>query len=325
MFGNLLSIRLLLSVLVFSAFLSTSSQISAAEETQAQPASSTDIPQTITPKFNVELEALEKMNDANESYWLDIGEQKTLVLKYWARGKVSRGHLILLHAQGEHADHPRIMKPLARQFSEQGWHVYLPNLPVADYPNNKVLSDNEKSDISPESEANQQQDPAQNPASSNAQLEQAPKDSVPTTMQFFSDETAYQLLINQTIEQLISTIQPELNNLLVLANQNSGYWILDSLKTLPAISQVVLLEPQIPMDIDKNLESSFNGQNLPVFTFVENSEIPSDFIVAFDRQLWRSPFQRINRGTFSNQGIEMEDTRISKLISGWVSRQQKQK
>ena len=85
---------------------------------------------------------------------------------------------------------------------------------------------------------------------------------------------------------------------------------------------MVLIEPQLPKDKKDDLEEQFNGQSLPVFTFVEDEQSMSHFITAFDRQLWRSPFLRINRGQFSNQGIELEDNRIAKSISGWIQMQQ---
>ena len=56
-----------------------------------------------TPRFNIDPQLLAERNFANESFWLTVKEQQILVLKYWARGKVTRGNAIILHAQGEHA------------------------------------------------------------------------------------------------------------------------------------------------------------------------------------------------------------------------------
>ena len=313
---------------LFSIFVSFSCLSGEQNASEDSPQNS-NVAEEITPEFNVELEELIQVTRANESFWLDIGTQKTLVLKYWARGRVTRGNLILLHAQGEHADHPRVVHPLARQLSEQGWHVYIPNLAIEDYPRMMKVESEQLDIANSENDINQVQasnEPTNNPNDSNK--DDPDKENIetePTNLHFFGNEFEYQNFVNQTMSQLITNIQPKFSNLMVVANQNSGYWVLDSLKTNSEITQIVLIEPQIPLNITNDLENAFSDQNLPVFTFIENEPENSSFIRAFDRQLWRSSSQRINRGHFSNQGIPLENTQISKLITGWVMSLQKKK
>lgn len=270
------------------------------------------------PRFNINPQSLAERNFANESFWLTVKEQQILVLKYWARGKVTRGNAIILHAQGEHPDHPRVLASLSKQLSELGWHVFIPSLPDEDYP--PIVDTTEKTnDVT--TEAEQQTTQADSPPET---TEEAPqKETEPElSHNFFAVESDYQEFINEILDQLMQAIQPQLPKLVLVANQNSGYWSLATTKKSNALSHVVLIEPQLPKDKKDDLEEQFNGQSLPVFTFIEDEQSMSHFITAFDRQLWRSPFLRINRGQFSNQGIELEDNRIAKSISGWIQMQQ---
>lgn len=278
-----------------------------------------DLPTTIGLNFTIAPQTLIRSNSANENFWLDIGDQKILVLKYWARGKVSRGNAIILHAQGEHPDHPRIMANLSKQLSELGWHVYIPSLPNPDYPiNSDLLNEKTKApnEVSPQTE--------QTSATPENQQETAQTHTVKDQKHnFFANDSDYQDFISQILDQLMLAIQPKLTNLVLVTNQNSSYWSLPTTQKSNSLTHVVLIEPQIPNNKENDLENRFSEQSLPVFTFVEDEQSFSHFVNAFERQLWRSPFLRINRGQFSNQGIEMEDVRIAKLISGWIQAQQK--
>ncbi len=52
-----------------------------AESTESDPQTLQESEQPVIPRFSVNLERLEKESSANESFWLDINEHKTLVLK----------------------------------------------------------------------------------------------------------------------------------------------------------------------------------------------------------------------------------------------------
>ncbi len=71
--------------------------------------------------------------------------------------------------------------------------------------------------------------------------------------------------------------------------------------------------------IDNDLKTSFEGQFLPIHTFMQSDTKSTAFTRAFDKQLWRSNYQRFNRGLISNKKIEIEDIRIAKAISGWIN------
>ena len=309
-----------LAIVLYLASHSLKSNAAQSEQAkQSGGASSQEVASKKSLDFNINPQVLAKNNLANESFWLDINDEKILVLKYWARGKVSRGNAIVLHAQGEHADHPRITANLSKQLSQLGWHVYIPSLPNADYP----ISINQ-------SQQTLKQDAATPPTTASSETTQQNQQNSPpndaTSDQnnnFFADEPAYQEFVNQILDQLMQAIQPQLTNLVLVANQNSGYWSLATTKNSNLLTHVVLIEPQIPEYKQNDLEQRFGEQSLPVFTFIEDEQSFSEFITAFERQLWRSPHLRINRGQFSNQGIEIEDIRIAKSISGWIQSQQK--
>ncbi|TQV73751.1 DUF3530 family protein [Aliikangiella marina] len=325
--------RLLLNPVLF--FLCIGQQIDAAQTSDQTEPTATISQQanlSLEPKFSANLALMEKRNSANESFWLDINEHKTLVLKHWARGKVLRGDLILLHAQSENADHGRLVNPLAQHFSQRGWHVYVPNLPIEDYPkiqevalevSTSVTSNDQASQTDPnQTDSNQQ--PAVDNSNTQDNSDNANQSVLPPKNHYFDTEQSYQTFISQLLNNLTANIQPKSDNLLVVANQNSAFWILESAKTNSSFNQLALIHPQIPHNFDKNLDEYFSGQTLPVFAFFKDVETESEFINAFDRQLWRSRFQRINRGTFSDRGIEEENPQIAKLIIGWVTRIQKE-
>lgn len=311
-------------LLHFSAFIYAQETESETDNAQA----SETVEQVNQPKYSANLNALEQESSANESFWLDINEHKTLVLKHWARGKVLRGDLILLHAQSENADHSRLIKPLAKHFSHRGWHVYIPNLPIEDYPELKQVNLDMSANLASNDQATVENRNEQNATDETTPTEESNEtnEQIPSKPDyFFETEESYQQFITQLINNLSSNIQPKSENLLVIANQNSGFWVLESTKTNSNFDQLALLQPQLPLNIESNLENHFNGQTLPVFAFFEDIESESVYLDAFVRQLWRSPFQRINRGTFSNRGIEEENPQIAKLIIGWVTRIKKQK
>lgn len=236
-----------------------------------------------------------KNNKANESFWIDVANEKVLVLKYRARGRIFRGNAILLHAQGENADHPKVIRPLANQLSGLGWHVFIPNLPLENFPASvNPKKDTNKSELS-KIKANYS----------------------------FKDFNAYQQHINQTLKNLIPKVQPQSTQFFLLGNKSSAYWLLESAKNLPDIKQIVLFDPQTPNKVKIDLKNSFNGQFLPVYTFIKNNKTSQNFLNGFELQLWKSNFQRLNRNMINHNSIPIEDNRIAKSITGWIKTQEK--
>lgn len=242
-----------------------------------------------------DLQKISENNQADETIWLTVGNQKVLALKHWAKGKKFRGNAILLHAKEENPAHQRIIQPLAIQLSQLGWQVFIPSLPVEDFSNTINAHKNKITQSLP--------------------LNKSPA--------FFANPAAYQQHVQQTLSQLFSQIQPETGTLLLIANQNSAYWILDGLKNSTDIKQVVLLDPQVPEKVKTDVNKQISGQTLPIYAFICNEFKSQFFLEGFDRQLWRSKFLRINRSMLTNNSIVVENNLIAKTITGWIETQKK--
>jgi hypothetical protein len=282
-------------------------------ESEPEPTVEQDIAPVIT--WSVDLERLSKNNSGNEFFWMDINNEKILVIKYFAKGRKKRGNIIMMHAQGENPDHPRITQPLATQLSQLGWQVFVPTLPIEDYPVTPDI-------IAPAAEpdnSTQSNDAEQNATQTNTSETATTESDVPTKKaSFFADTSSYQEFINQCLLKLIEQVTPKSENLVLIGNKNSAYWILSSTKIQSDLRQVVLLDPELPKMVENDLTTSFQGQFLPIHSFMQNDTKFNAFSQAFEKQLWLSSFKRINQGLVTNRKIEIEDIRIAKAITGWV-------
>jgi hypothetical protein len=268
-----------------------------AEENQQQTSSNAknQTNNSATIHWPTDQESLSKNNDASESIWIDMENSKVLTLKYNAKGRKFHGNIIFLHAQGENASHPRLSKPFALQLSQLGWEVFVPNLPSEDF-----YESSKRSLITGSSRTTDSSYKA-----------------------YFKDLKAYQGYINNLVGKISGLIQKKNNNFVLIGNQNGAYWLLESSKSLSDIKQVVLLDPQKPITLKNDIKINFEEQFLPVYTFVENNNVSNEYINAFEKQQWRSTMQRLNRGLVSKSGIELEDNRVAKLITGWIISMQK--
>ncbi|TQV88796.1 DUF3530 family protein [Aliikangiella coralliicola] len=320
---------LLLTVILFSSQLLFQREIFSAENNieEKQPGNTGELNLTKL-SWPVNLDHLDKNNSSDESLWVDAKNEKVLVLKYRSKGRKQRGDIIILPAQGENADHPRVVRPLSVQLSQLGWNVLIPTLPLEDYP--EKLIPESPNEIDNQSDGTEDNNPTSESASSSAT--QPPADTtaenseptVPMVQKtFFPDAKSYQDFVSQLILEVIAQVEPTTNNLVMIGLQNSSYWMLNSAKNSRRITQVVLISPQQPKNINEPLVSDFEGQYLPLYTFIENSEGSSAFIDALDKKLWQSDIQRMNRNTFTHYKIALEDVRIAKIITGWVESQQK--
>ncbi len=264
---------------------------------------------TLKMPWPLDLQKLSKDNSADETIWLEIKEEKLLVLKYWARGNKKRGNIILLPAEGENADHLRLTKPLTEQLSQLGWQVFVPTFPNEDYPIENIKTAND-----------QTIDKTNNAANSEATTQQETSPTIDSTTQikhFFPSQDDYQLFINLALQNVISQLQPKSVTTIIIANQNMAYWMLQQNKQISPITQVVFLDPQLPKMIKSNLKSTFEEQTLPVYTFVKNEQKSKPFISAFENNYWTSIYHRFDSRLNDSSNLNIEDIQIAKKITGW--------
>lgn len=272
-------------------------------------------------------ERIEKDNNADTSFWIEIDDNQSLLLQYRKKNPKLRGNIIFLHAQGENATHSRITSPLAQQLSRLGWDVFIPNLPMEDFPSPTTQSNSETTNNSPiEQPDNQvtQSNAASNTStnSPNTNDEEASKEELPVPQKvFFNSPDDYQVFINKVINAVLQKIPSPSNQLVLIGNQHSAYWMLKSTQTIKQISQVVLINPQIPSNITPDLKSNFEQQSTPVFAFIPNNIQSSPFLDAFNQRYWRTKFFRLNRDIIETKQLHIEDTRLAKAITGWINSQ----
>jgi len=266
--------------------------------------------------FAVKNEVLALNNSADEPIWIDLNQEKHLILKYLPKGRKERGNVLLLHTDGENADHPRLIRPLAKQLSRLGWTLFIPNIAQADLPTleKKTNKDSTLTDNEPTATEETSND---TPQAKQKEI----KDSQSIKKRFINAQqyqTYFSALCKAIFEQTTIKQQPSL----IIANQNSAYWSLECLQ-LAASTPVVLLQPQLPTGVENDLESRFSNPTNPIFSFRSISRLKNAFSLAFEKRIWRSKQQRFNVGMLSNQKLEIEDNNVAKTISGWIDRQSK--
>ncbi len=303
-------------------------QINAAEKTTIEADNEKKIvEERQKPEFGTHLPTLQLTNSANKAYWLELNNDKTLILQHEAKGKLYRGSLLLFHAQGENADHPRIVRPLAKQFANLGWQVLIPNMPIEDFPDAKADMQATKAKSNPTEGAdnNQVTKTEDSKEKSSNKKEKPTVSSEPTKKShFYSSSDEYQQFVNHLVTQLIQNATPS-NNIVLVANQNAGYWILDGIKNANELTQIVLIDPQQPANLSKDLKSGFQNQSLPVYTFISIQDPSSSFMNMENQKLWKNQFKRQNNTLFLRNGIQNENIWMAKTITGWIKSQEKTK
>ncbi len=275
--------------------------------------------------FAVSNEQLSENNHADETLWLEVDEKKILVLKLRAKGTVQRGNLILLHALGENPTHNRLVSPLSQQFSQLGWQVYIPNIPLEKYPEKltEIAEVSTSSTLKTNSESKTNNQTA-NTTQNNQQEDKIvatenSQESAQKSPSFFSSEESYQNHFNQIIETLIQKIQPISNNLVIVANKESAFRILNITNSNSAITHVVLLHPQMHTFDELILEERIKLQKLPVFALFNEPIKRNPFYKSFEKKLWPSNQIRIFENLYAPNQIHLENDRYSKMITGWVT------
>jgi len=310
------------SILLLSLLASTLHNANAAESAESTTGDSASATENINsqdqPGWSVDLSVLAQSNEATESNWIEVNAIRSLVLVHRARGRISKGNIILLPEQSENANHPRVIRPLAQQFSLLGWQVIIPSLPIADYT--KAVSSEadqlSNSSINPS-------DPVELSGSSSSDKNEVAAGIRPKAKAFFENEQSYQQYINQLLLQITQDFPSQTSAFVLLGHRNSAYWVLQPSQNNSIFSQLVLLEPTLPQNVDTNLESLFSAQTLPVFAFFGKNSRDNPFIKAFGKNSWKSRYLRANYGLISSRRIQNEDNRIARSISGWVKSQSK--
>ncbi len=322
-------------LLILMFFIGYSSIVTSAETTPPNESTQAQAPEqtstTITPKLTwpVNQQDLSKQSQASEKLWVEVEGEPLLVLKYWAKGRKLRGDVLLIHAQGENADHPRLILPLAVQLSNLGWQVFVANLPLQDYPPKSTLSgaseETSQSNTATPSVNGSQGSPSVEPnQNASTQAQPIPTAAKPSQVQtYFKDAKTYQNYVTLALSQITLQVQPKGKNFILIGNQNGAYWILEATINNSAFTQVVLIQPEIPDSIDNEINGIFADQHLPVYSFITKTSDSDPFSRDFDQQLWKSNFMRVDRGQLSNSRLEMEDPSIAKKITGWIESQQK--
>jgi len=275
----------------------------------------------LSVKFSTSIELLSKNTKADDVLWIDVKSNKHLVLWHRGKGRKERGNVLLLHAQGENAEHIRLIQPLAKQLVHLGWNLFIPNIAQEDFPK-PVITNGEKENsdnltdtdgkTSPEEQANTSQQETNNKTQTDSKNE----------LFFFKNSQDYQdyfLLLYQAIFE-----QTEIAKLptIIIANQNAAYWSLKCLDN-KQLTPIVFLQPQLPDGVSNNLDDIFALQTNPLFSFHLATKNTNIFNTSFKKRLWRSKFQRFNTGMLSSSKLQEEDTVIAKTITGWVEKQRK--
>lgn len=268
-------------------------------------------------RFSVSIQQLRQNTTADEALWIEIANKKHLILKHSTKGRKQRGNVLLLHAQGENADHLRLIQPIAKQLAILGWNIFIPSIALEDFA--KPLSLTNKSELNELNQTNASTETV--PADASKQTEEIP---VEHRNQFaFKDSNDYQQyfvkLCKATIEQMTLSKLPTI----VIANQNSAYWAIQCLNSTQQLTHIIFLQPQLPQGITNNLGDIFALQTLPVFSFQSTFRDKDIFATTFKKRLWRSRYQRFNIGMLSSSKIHKENNNIARTITGWIERQTK--
>ena len=272
--------------------------------------------------FSASLDRLKQSNTADEVLWIDVGENKHLILKHRTNGRKERGNILLLHAQGENADHIRIIQPLSKQLSKLGWNIFIPSIAIEDFP----ISSFEKHEKKQEKEATNDTDNIPNSEQSDKSVQnvedKAATGSNPTNFSF-ENSKAYQDYFISLCQSIFKQTEVSKQPLIIIANQNAAYWSLECLNLVNRSTPTIFLQPELPQGVQDNLTELFAKQASPIFSFHIKASKKDAFSEAFKKRVWRSGFQRFNIGMLSSTKLQPENTLIARTITGWVDKQRK--
>jgi len=266
------------------------------------------------PPFSVNLNSLKNRATSEETQWFNVGDDKHLLLIHRAKARKERGHVLLLHAQSENADHLRLIQPLSKQLARLGWRVYIPNIAKEDFPPPKI---NQKSQT-----VNENIDGA--PNDDNSSTSPTPDQITASTKEyFFKSMEIYQEYYSTLCQSILEQTDIGEKPLILIANQNSAYWSIQCLNKFSAITPIIMLEPELPKNQPIELETLFAQQTSPLFSFSESYDKKNPFSNAFEKRIWKAKNQRFNVGMLSSSKMNIEDISVAKTITGWIEKQRK--
>ncbi len=305
------------------------------------PENKTDIKTTSNQSklvFSIPLGKLEQNNTTDEALWIDVDKNKHLILIRQTNGRKERGNILLLHAQGENADHLRLIQPLSKQLSRLGWNLFIPNIALESFPQhpavqNKALQkNNQQQQKNVENTANGLSDQELTNASAQNTEKNSTEDthfqnsnSLPIVSKnyYFENSQAYQNYFNSLCQAVFNQTEVTKQPFIVIANQNAAYWSLPCLNQQNQSMPTIFLQPQLPLDVEDNLAELLAKQKKPIFSFHIKSSSTDPFSNAFKKRVLHSKYQRFNIGMLGTTKLQTENTDIARTITGWIDKQWK--
>ncbi len=268
--------------------------------------------------FNVTNLRLSESTSSDEQIWLNINNHKHLLLKNLSNGRKERGNVLLLHAQGENADHFRLINPLSKQLTRLGWNVFIPNIAKEDYP---IHLNKKPSNLSEQDKETAKNDSKPETSNNTEKLNKGLNDT--NLNNSFKDHQEYQVYFNNLCKSIFEQTDLSKMPYIIIANQNTAYWLLDYLQNANKQTPVIFLQPQLPTSITNNLSEIFKKLSNPIFSFHVTHEKEDTFNKAFKKRLWKSRYQQFNTGMFSSSNLHKENNSVAKTFTGWIEKQRK--
>ncbi|MBV1908631.1 MAG: alpha/beta hydrolase family protein [Kangiellaceae bacterium] len=267
------------------------------------------LPDKTRLEFSVNQVELESKTTANTKNWLTVREQQHLLLVRTARNKKHRGNVIIFHARGEHADHPRVIHPLSVQLTNLGWTVHAPNFALDDFPQLEK-------ERQPESQSTSQpviDEIAQAQKSSPTEIRSSARTN-------FKTEEEYQNYFNSLCIETINSIASANKKIVIIANEQAAYWSISCLQQSESKYPIVFLDPRYPKDDIQLLDSDINALSNPLLSFVADSRTENRFIEQLENASWSIASQRINKSSLFLSHLPIEDIYLAKSITGWADK-----
>lgn len=266
------------------------------------------------------------LNIDNKSIsWINVLNEQHLVFKRSFKSRIYRGNVILFHAPGENPLHNRLINPLSSQMSDLGWNTFSSNIGFPDFQRKikivETIEQNQSSQQDSEQQALSEQKATGNEEPVNPQEsdkpEPEPESAINKTEGFFKADSSFQeyfsLICQETLKLVKITEEPTI----ILADGEAAYWILDCLKQMSPNTPIVIIEPSVPFFAYQKLDSTLESIDNPIFTLAtENND--DYFVELIKQQKLRSTKRRFNQSALINSKINIENTTIAKLITGWV-------
>jgi len=254
--------------------------------------------------------------DAIEEF--TVSSIKHLLLTYSAKGVKLRGDLIFLPDTALSPISRRIVYPLSQQLVRLGWNVHAVTISE---PNSPIWSSQvqaEETIKNNESDASLTQNAAPTESEAPSASQQALNgDSAPKSK-------GYQDYFNELLRKIIGSNRLQGKPVLVIAHGDTAYWALDSLSELSNVVYTVLLMPRLPTTAsEEELMLRYSKQQTPIYLFIPQADESHPFLKGLSRKKWPATNIRISSGLFTADNLPLVDSRIARMITGWVESSKK--